>query len=85
MNTESDDAESIDVVHNPLKKKSSQKGRRTTIPTKMKPGRNGITSPAVGKKKSSEPPSKEAPKKVHQKTAARKTTTKASAKCPVPK
>ena len=68
--TDSDDGESTEVAHNPMKKKQSHKGRRTPIPTKTMPRRNGITPPTVGKKKSSSPPSKELPKKAHQMTAA---------------
>jgi len=68
--TASDDEESVEVVHTPLKKKSPQKGKGTPITMKTKHRSNStITPPAIGKEKSSSSSSKELPKKAHQKTS----------------
>jgi len=67
--TLSDDKESVEVVHTPLKKKSPQKEKGIPITTKTKHRSNAITPPAVGKEKSSSSSSKELPKKAHRKTS----------------
>ena len=83
--TASDDEESVEVVHTPLKKKSPQKGKGTPITTKTKHRSNAITPPAVGKEKSSFYSLKELPKKAYQKTLTGKKKSSSSPSKEIPK
>jgi len=76
--TPSDNEESVEVVHTPLKKKSPLKGKGTPMSTKAKQRLNAITPPAVGNEKSTSSSEKVGTKKALQKTSPAKKKSSAS-------